>query len=299
MAAGGQRGRDLPARVGAGPVRAVGPAGCRACRAAARTACSRRRLRHRARRAPGGGSGRRGWAGHGSGREPGHARGRCRAAGSRRRPDRLGRGQRAGVALRRGELRRWLRPTRDSVLSGSRRRLTRNEACSCPERARGRDGLAGDDRAPGFALLAAALGRTISSDAEAHARTLRSRRRRRAGEAARGGWPLRLRDTRGNRNCPIRLGGDVRPQPSRPLTPSPRSSPPHRHRPTKSSYARSRVSSTAHRAGLAVLPDRGASRALPRVIAAHVPCRLAAPQRKTRRDRGHLGNAALRLETTP
>jgi hypothetical protein len=78
---------------------------------------------------------------------------------------------------------------------------------------RGRlDGLGDIDRSPGFAVLATALGRTISTDAEALMRgpfALGD-----AGELARvleagGLYDCTIRAETGT--CAIRLGGDVRP----------------------------------------------------------------------------------------
>jgi SAM-dependent methyltransferase len=122
------------------------------------------------------------------------------------------------------------------------------------------------DRAPGFAVLAAALGRTISADAEALMRAPFALSD--AGELSRllERWPSRLRDTRRNRERPLRLGGDVCRQLHRRLTA-------RRDRcggsgtGLRSARERGRACPRlVHRAELAVLPDRSASRGLPRVI---------------------------------
>jgi hypothetical protein len=250
----------------------VGLAGRRACRAAARTACSRRRLRHWTRRTAGGGSGRHGWARHGSGPEPGHARGRFRTAGGRGAPIEWIEGNAQALP--------FAGATFDVVSCQLGLQFFADRAAALREMKRvlvpaGRAVVMvwrEIDRSPAFALLAEALGRTISSDAEAlmcapfalgDARELAS-----------------LLEAGGFCDCTIRAEtGTVRFASAatfvRSEVGSPLLAPIVAAAPARAyerACARGRACPRpAHRAGLVVLPDRGASRALPRVTGATRP----------------------------
>jgi SAM-dependent methyltransferase len=262
MAGRGQRGRDLLERVGAGRFRAVEPACRQACRAATRTACSRRGVRHRARRTAGGRNGRCGRSGRGSGLESGHARGRVRTASGRRRSDRVGRGDAQALPFAEAsfdvvccQLGLQFFPDREHALREMKRVLVPGgRAVVMVWRE--------IDRAPGFAVLAAALGRTISADAEALMRAPFA-----LGDA---GELARLLESAGLRGCaidaenrerPLLLGGDVRRQLHRRLTTRcDRCGGSGTGLRTACEGGRA-CPRPAHTARLAALPDRGASRA--------------------------------------
>ncbi len=137
-----------------------------------------------------------------------------------------------------------------------------------PGGARGGDGLARDRSLTRFC----GLGRGVGPDDRlrrrgGHAGAVRTRRRRRIVGAPRRSWSARLCDPRRNRERQLRLGDVIRRQPTRRLTACPdrrgRASSRPRGTPARG-RARAR---TGYRAGLALLPDRGAPRALPGLIA--------------------------------